>query len=382
VIDFSDEDRRALDELPERIALDRAVSADPDFAWEIGSFIRSGAAGFTTDIGTLRYLLAFSIAGRTGSLEFQREEFDSFFTRLMGQVRSRTRPQITSAVLVGVRADKLPMLLSPEVTIDRLSEDEAPSCFQCGLIPVHEGRGSTTGVLAIRVRLDLPKVKEPDVVPPFPEARVFIDDVLTALRLLKAGRVAAAGHVTTSNGLSGSASSCTRDDPVVEWGQGYQLGAGDAAELTRLYSQLSSKAAKSDRAIQVALRRFGYAQIRTRPEDRILDLLIAAEALFLTGSGDPLVRSELAFRLSIRAAHLLSPPGDARKQAFADWRDAYLARSAVVHGADPAEIRKRLGRDLSEICSVTEAHLRSGLRVVLERTTQREKLDWDDLVLS
>jgi hypothetical protein len=32
-----------------------------------------------------------------------------------------------------------------------------------------------------------------------------------------------------------------------------------------------------------ALRRFGFAAERSRPEDRIIDLMIAAEALFLRG---------------------------------------------------------------------------------------------------
>jgi hypothetical protein len=53
-------------------------------------------------------------------------------------------------------------------------------------------------------------------------------------------------------------------------------------ELEALWLALQSKGVAKTKYLEVAVRRFSYKGERTRPEDQAVDLVIAAEALFLT----------------------------------------------------------------------------------------------------
>ena len=68
----------------------------------------------------------------------------------------------------------------------------------------------------------------------------------------------------------------------------------------------------------IAIRRFGYAHERYRSEDRIIDLLIAAEALFLS---DNTYTGEIKYRLAQRTAFFLAEAGEHRKTVF-KWMKA------------------------------------------------------------
>jgi len=88
--------------------------------------------------------------------------------------------------------------------------------------------------------------------------------------------------------------------------------------------------------IETALRRFGYAAERTLPEEEIVDLMIAAESLFLSDIGKR-DRGELRHRLAMRAAALRGLTADERMQMSKVMRNAYDARSVIVHGGIPSE---------------------------------------------
>jgi hypothetical protein len=63
--------------------------------------------------------------------------------------------------------------------------------------------------------------------------------------------------------------------------------------------------AMSTAVLANAVRRFSYACERDRPDDRLVDLMIAAESLFLGGESGPGNRGELSYRLSLRAAFFI-----------------------------------------------------------------------------
>jgi hypothetical protein len=83
--------------------------------------------------------------------------------------------------------------------------------------------------------------------------------------------------------------------------------------------------------IGVAARRFSFAHERYNSQDKIVDLLIAAEALFLCDQGGI---GELRYRLSLRAAFFLTDDSQTRKRIFADFKTAYDLRSKIVHGSE------------------------------------------------
>ncbi len=86
---------------------------------------------------------------------------------------------------------------------------------------------------------------------------------------------------------------------------------------------------KTAKALRNAIRRLFYAENRTLPEDRLVDLMIAAESIYTKGNS----RGELSFQLSQNAALWHDGTDMERRAAFKEMRDAYKLRSDIVHGA-------------------------------------------------
>src|SRR5262249_35382061 len=57
------------------------------------------------------------------------------------------------------------------------------------------------------------------------------------------------------------------------------------AAVRAVYEMLANTAVRDDRSLQVALRRFVFAGSKADPEDRLLDLVICCEALFIKRPG-------------------------------------------------------------------------------------------------
>src|SRR5262249_20185017 len=116
----------------------------------------------------------------------------------------------------------------------------------------------------------------------------------------------------------------------------YILNDGDDRPLQALWKAMSSRDAMRSRGLQMALRRLSYGRDRTRPEDQLVDLMIAAEALFLSDSSTD--RGELSYRLALRAARFIESPDYPQREMFELFRQAYTARSAVVHGSSQTKM--------------------------------------------
>ena len=103
----------------------------------------------------------------------------------------------------------------------------------------------------------------------------------------------------------------------------------DAANSYRsLLEDFSNKLRKS---AGIAGDYYEWHSTRIKREDQLIDLIIALEALF-----SPAKEGEHRFRISQRAAILLGGSNQERKDIFAFIRNAYDARSRLVHeGVSP-----------------------------------------------
>jgi hypothetical protein len=100
------------------------------------------------------------------------------------------------------------------------------------------------------------------------------------------------------------------------------------------YSALDLPAVRADRSLQVAIRRLVLAGSRSEDGDRLIDLMISAEALFIQRSSLP---RDMAKKIKIMAgvADLLA--GDPQLKAGIDelkilMKAMYEARNAEIHG--------------------------------------------------
>jgi Apea-like HEPN len=107
-----------------------------------------------------------------------------------------------------------------------------------------------------------------------------------------------------------------------------------SAELVETWRQLRQPGLlQKQKALALALRRLSYQAHRQRIEDEMVDVMVAAEALYLSDLGP----EELGFRLALRASALSDPQklGMTRRNVFDLMKSAYSVRSKIVHGDEP-----------------------------------------------
>jgi hypothetical protein len=139
--------------------------------------------------------------------------------------------------------------------------------------------------------------------------------------------------------------------------------------------------------IQSGMRRFELAAERSQPEDEIVDLMIAAESLFLTETSKR-DRGEMRYRLATRVALLVGTTLDERMRLWDFARKAYDARSVIVHGGTPAE-KDLLGLDgqplrLDLFADELEQVMRQALQIASRTVAEGKPFppNWEELMFA
>ncbi len=112
---------------------------------------------------------------------------------------------------------------------------------------------------------------------------------------------------------------------------------------------------KENRYLQTAIKRFNLGIEETGIEDKIIDFLISAEALYQNET------TELTFKLSNRMAILLGKTDDEREKIKDIIVAAYSLRSTVVHGKEFKEGKLRGGFSPELVVQATEDLLRKSI---------------------
>src|SRR5207249_4218893 len=105
--------------------------------------------------------------------------------------------------------------------------------------------------------------------------------------------------------------------------------------------------------LNLAIGRFNFAYDRFQLEDKLIDYMVAFEALFLKKEES----SEITHRMSTRVAKLLGKSFDEKRRIQKEIKDFYDKRSRVVHGG-PAELN-------DELVLKIENRLRSSFKALL-----------------
>jgi Apea-like HEPN len=159
--------------------------------------------------------------------------------------------------------------------------------------------------------------------------------------------------------------------------------------LQELWHHLSRRdLVQRHKGLALALRRLSYQAQRERPEDELLDTIIAAEGLYLTGLGNESYRGELRYRLSLRAALWADADqlGLSKREVLKLMQSAYDVRSAIAHGGTPdRKLMKIQGNrvELPELVTKTKAVISAGCRKALAAAASGEGWppDWEALAL-
>lgn len=359
---------------------------------------RTGASRF--EVGNLLQSLIYAMLDHEGVLAFSDESLDRKWQEMVGAFCSDQIPIKTIAPLPHLVVP-FPLRLSSELVLDRLTDTEVTRCCQVGVLRPMRARfplidaGVAVGIRRTSFSTKLIRTgAEPDQVSALTDEGTFgsrplyrddlvIDDVLSAMRLFKHAQVHAAGNAQWSDSfwLQGSTSyRVLRQSPY--WGT-YQLSESEVPAFLDLWRLLESGA----RRFGFSIHRFNLAFDRGLLADRLVDLIIAAESLFL-GDLDARDRGELRFRFALRAGKFIEHPHYGEHDLFRVMRRAYDARSAVVHGGSPKDtsLPDNKFAELTVFIDTVEELVRLGLRKALamkdEGKRVRESDFWDSLVLS
>jgi len=173
----------------------------------------------------------------------------------------------------------------------------------------------------------------------------------------------------------------------------HRQGEGWGHAFGEFWSKIQSEGVRGRPFLDVAIRRYSYAHERHRIEDRVIDLLIAAEALFMSDQDSKnSYLGELRYRLSERAGLFIGGSDMAAcKKIFLFMRDAYDIRSKIVHGRTLKKIRLPEKADgskmeLFEFVMTLQAYMRVAIHKAIDLARQpqapKSLVLWDELIFS
>jgi hypothetical protein len=314
------------------------------------------------------------------------EEFEELYAWLVREHELFT----VLAPLAGLDLERSPIPLGQTIEVDQLTDQEVGRCLEYGVLPGFRMGASMNVPLraAVRIRDDFPILVGETDRPNDSASRIYqqwksdVDSVLQALRLFKSGVVFAPGVVYFAESQDGQ-----RSGPIAPvlprpaLSPTYRLVASEERPLRELWAALRSPHVQAKKRLGTALRRFALAGERRDPEDQIIDLMIAAEGLFLL----PSERQESSYKISLRSAAFL---GDAepRSDVFGHMKTAYGARSTLAHGGELKPLKWADGTPakLDEYADRVGGYLRLTVQRLIRAAANGDKLvtdDWDAFVL-
>lgn len=367
------------------------AKTDPIVAPQIDKLVGTALSRMRVDMGSIVRSLLYAMISKDGHFQFEEGLFQEHWEIIGRELTATTFPGVTIAPLPHLVAP-FPLTLSQDLSIDRLTEEEFNYCAQVGILrPQSENFPLIDGKAAVGARITWSLKKIIGEVSPKPEmegfgrrdprsSSTFVDDIITALRLFKEGTISCHGELTTPGELLNGLSLHYRLRPMQPWDScQYELSHPDVAGLQSLWRTLASGVLEKKAFVSASLRRFDMASDRERLEDRIVDLMIAAESLFLHDAGPARERGEMRYRLAVRAAGYVEFALYNQRQVYDLLREAYDVRSAVVHGGSirHTKLPDKPDANLGEFTLAVEEVMRLGIKKALVDPDIEKPGFWD-----
>jgi hypothetical protein len=278
-----------------------------------------------------------------GGFAFSDDRFDEAWTELIAFLQKRQFEITLVAPIPHLTLPQYPVRLNKELVLDRLTSEEVTRCHQVGVLaPRQDVPPIISSDDAVGLRRTVLVEREPPPAAGAPRARFgsqpvlagdqAVADVLLALQLFKPAPLRATGHVTWTNALWLSDGTTFGVFPPRP-GAACELTEADLPALVVLWGQLEQGGA---RRFEFGLSRFMKSIDHDDPADRVVDLILAAEALFLADD-DP--RSDAGYRCCLRAAKFVRHPSHSPREIFQLMRDIYSSRNAIMYGRETSTLR-------------------------------------------
>jgi hypothetical protein len=131
--------------------------------------------------------------------------------------------------------------------------------------------------------------------------------------------------------------------------------------------------------LTVAIRRFSFAISRNSVEDKLIDLMICSEAIFLNDGNEG-----LRYRLSQRAALFLEDENEKRTEIYKLFSLAYDVRSHVVHGKSILTFKKYslFINQFSVFIECLKKSLLKMLQIASKNENKKELIEWNKIIFT
>jgi hypothetical protein len=325
----------------------------------------------------------------SGGFVFDEEAFGVVIDPILDALYAAEVAELYLVPLFGLELACDSIELAPNVTLVQMDDETLSRCLALNVLPDERDmfdhvRLANSDQCALTHEARWPKIVgdiDPEQLPQRLPLGEMADRLVTALRLVVGGDVHRGSlvHLSLPTTHGGEGASYERR-PVTTGltGTPTVVRPDDVIVVRDTFVRLESSRVRKDRALTLALRRFSQATLRPDKEDTLLDLMIAAEALFLGGPASD--RGELRFRLALNAALAAGRTPLLPSQVRKFIRRAYDARSAVAHGDEPKKLYSLSG----ELCglSALTVDLDFVLRTILCEVVRLEAdgrgfRDWD-----
>jgi hypothetical protein len=283
------------------------------------------------------------------------------------------------------------MLLDENISIVKLSEEEIIEILKLG-INLGTSFGDTNFVhglhqYALKIKFNLKKiVGDIDSDARFDEIEksgyfhgIYETSIIDALRIYKEGKLYPITTIRRSKNILSLGISFSFETPVKQFmNNKFELTKDESDEFKEFWDARNQTKLPNKNFLSVGIRRFSQSNERNSIEDRIIDLMIAAESIFLSSGGSS--QGELKYRLSHRAAMFIEESSIKQRNVFYFMQKAYDVRSAIVHGSTP-KLPKKMDKSeytLEEFCDDIEKYLRISIKKVMTQMSRTENntIDW------
>jgi hypothetical protein len=390
-------DLEAVRQLPSWHAVERALQDDERLRAHLDQLVGTAEGGRRFDVETAGRLVL--------PLPDEVSELDVAFARrydnLDGFLASEEIQSVVVWPLPGMTSDQFPIQLQQDIELDVLSDDELAAVLNAEVlrpffsdIPFDPTEDISERA-CLRYGYRLPKVIGGDVTSQKTLAahqdrlNTIQENMEQVLALSFADPVAISGQASMHTDwllLSGGVKFQQVPLTNAQRFRRVNLDTQAAMEVVDTWQRLRQPGLlQRQKALALALRRFSYQAYRQRAEDELVDILVAAEALYLSDLGP----SELGFRFALRASAFsdVAKLGMTRREVFDMMKAAYNVRSKIVHGDEPKpkDMKvKDMPKLLPEFVQASEEVVRQGLKKALaEAASSKGKWppDWDGLTL-
>lgn len=341
------------------------------------------------DVGQLSLWVLRHIVATTKDFVFDQHVFEKTYSRVEQLLSDNPDVASVWVPIFGFDASDADFSLSEGCVLRRMTNHEVSILIRTAAIPV---KPSGTALLvkrahqwAIAAEVPLQRVvgerrlgnPQPLVADPYRAAQ----NLVAAMRLVMGGRPTFGGAFETyddPSDLMGSSTTAHVLPTVVGTTVDVSpLAAEQVRQVLETHLMLNSAGVRGSKFLQVAIRRIGDCGTRLNLEDHLIDLVVCAEAIYLSDASS---KAALSHRASIRAAIFYE--GSDRDAARRFIKSAYDVRSQVVHGG--ILVDKKLVNFAGKKCTLKDfvddldEFMRGAILRAVTIISQGGTLSWND----